>query len=323
MVFLTGGTGFLGGEVAHALIRAGARVRALVRNPDRAQYIQGLPGLEFVYGDLAQPVSYQQAIQGCQVVMHVGAALHGNLADQLIVNRDGTRMLANTAAEAGIERFVHVSTISVYGYRNTEDVTEITPPYPGKDPYGVSKLAGEITLRQVAGEQGLNYTIVRPGMIYGPRSGMWTGEMFKLARRRPTIFIGNGSGSCYPIHVTDVVKLLLLVAEHPAAAGETFNCTPDPSPTWREYLGSYSKLAGHQTWLGIPLFLLTPVAQIACKLAPEASPLRDLPDLLPFSQRYLTYKMTRARQLLNWQPEVTLEDGIASCADWLREKHLL
>jgi nucleoside-diphosphate-sugar epimerase len=199
-------------------------------------------------------------------------------------------------------------------------VTEDTPPNPGRDPYGVSKLAAELALRQVARERELPYTIMRPGMIYGVRSGMWTGQMYKLASRQPTLFIGTGSGSCYPIHVDDVVDFALLLATHPHAVGEVFNCTPDPSPTWRDFLGGYSRLAGHQSWLGIPPALLMPVAVLGGWFAPESSPLRDLPDLLPFSQRYITYRMAKAAHLLGWQPTVTLEDGIAGCAEWLREK---
>lgn len=321
-IFLTGATGFLGGALAHRLISEGAKVRALVRNPARAGYIQGLPGLDLIPGDLNHP-TYHETLRGCQIVMHVAAALGGKLTTQMLANRDGTRTLATAAADAAVERFVHVSTISVYGYRNTGDVTEATPPDPGNDPYGISKLAAEIALKAVAAERNLTYSIIRPGMIYGPRSGMWTGQMFKVARRRPTIFIGSGQGSCYPIHVDDVVALTLLLAEHPAAVNEIFNCTPDPSPTWREFLGLYAQLAGHQRWLGVPPLLLKPVAALAGIIMPEGNPLRDLPDLLPFSQRYITYKMTRARELLGWLPQVKLADGIAGCTDWLREKRLL
>lgn len=320
-IFLTGATGFLGGAVAHRLIAEGAKVRALVRNPGKAGYIQGLPGLDLIPGDLNHP-TYHEALRGCQIVIHVAAALGGKLALQMVANRDGTKALATAAADAGIERFVHVSTISVYGYRNTGDVTEATPPNPGHDPYGISKLAAEVALQEVAEARGLAYSIIRPGMIYGPRSGMWTGQMFKVARRRPTLFIGAGQGSCYPIHVDDVVALTLL-AEHPAAVGEIFNCTPDPSPTWREFLGLYAQLAGHQRWLGVPPLLLKPVAAITGIVMPEGNPLRDLPDLLPFSQRYITYKMTKARDLLGWKPQVQLAEGIAGCADWLRSKKLL
>jgi 2-alkyl-3-oxoalkanoate reductase len=323
-VLVTGGTGFLGGAVVRRLgAEPGVKVHALVRNLQRAQEFLKWENVEVIPGDLGSPHSLTEAVKDCQIVIHSAAALKGSLEEQLCANREGTRSLALAAAEAGVERFVHISTISVYGYRNTRDVTEETPPYPGRDPYGVSKLAAEVALKQIAAERGLAYTVIRPGMIYGPRSGMWTGQMFKVARRSPTIFIGSGSGSCYPIHVEDVVDLILLAATHPNAIGETFNCTPDPSPTWREFLGEYAKLAEHSSWFGIPPFLLVPVAALAGRFAPESSPLRDLPDLVPFSQRYITYSTDKACHLLGWKPKISLKEGIAGCADWLREKGLL
>lgn len=320
-VLVTGATGFLGGEIVRRLHQDGAHVRTLVRNRERAKGIEGFA--EIVDGDLSKPERLAEAVKGAQIVIHSAAALRGKLAEQYAANREGTRSLATAASDAGVERLVHISTISVYGYRNTYDVTEDTPPAPGTDPYGVSKLAAEVALREVAAERKLLFSIIRPGMIYGPRSGMWTGQMFKVARRRPTIFIGNGSGSCYPIYVDDVVEMTLLLATHPKALGETFNCTPDPSPTWREFLGTYARLAGHQMWFGIPPLLLVPVAALSGRLAPEGSPLRDLPDLLPFSQRYITYQMDKAYHLLHWNPKVSLQEGVRRCETWLREKGLL
>ncbi len=324
-VLVTGGTGFLG----HALVRrlahdSNAReIRVLVRDLKRAERLQDLPCVNIVKGDLTQPDTLADAVQGTDIIFHSGAALGGDLALQMAVNEGGTRALVLAAAQAGVGRFVHVSTVSVYGYRNRQDVTEETPPDPGRDPYPISKLAAEKALKEVAAEYHLPYTIIRPGMIYGPYSGMWTGQMFKVARRRPTVFIGDGSGSAYPIHVDDLIDLLLIAAVHPNAPGETFNCTPDPSPTWREYLGAFSRLAGHQRWLGVPPKLLWPFVQLIGRFAPASSPMVDLPALLPFSQGYITYKTDKARRLLGWTPKITLEQGIAATADWLRERGLL
>lgn len=324
-LLVTGATGFLGRALVERLAghTDALEIRVLVRDLQRAEKLKGLPRVTIFSGDLTQPDTLPDAVRGCQIVFHSGAALGGDLALQMAVNRDGTRHLATAAANAAVERFVHISSIAVYGYRNRQDVTEETTPEPGHDPYNVSKLAAEHALKEVAAGHHLEYSIIRPGMIYGPRAGMWTGQMFKVARRNPTIFVGSGSGSAYPIHVADVIDLLLIAALHPNAVGETFNCTPDPSPTWREYLGGYARLAGHQRWLGIPPLLLWPLIQLAGRLAPASSRQRDLPDLLPFSQRYITYKTDKARRLLGWTLKITLQQGIDGTADWLRERGLL
>jgi nucleoside-diphosphate-sugar epimerase len=322
-VLVTGATGFLGGALALALAAEGVIVRALVRRPGRDAHLRAVPNISVVPGDLTQPHTLAEAVTGCQVVFHAGAALWGSLGAQMAANRDGTRHLAEASADAGVGRFVHVSTVSVYGYKNRGEVTEATPPAPGHDPYGISKLAAERALGEVAQVRGLVISLVRPGMIYGPRSGMWTGQMFRVARRRPTVFIGDGRGSCYPIHVDDVVGLARLLATHPAAGGQVFNCTPDPSPTWREFLGAYARLAGHDRWLAVPPALLWPAALLAGWLAPANGPLKDLPDLLPFSQSTVTYSTAKARDLLGWSPQIALDEGIAGCAEWLRAAGLL
>jgi nucleoside-diphosphate-sugar epimerase len=325
-LLVTGATGFLGRALVERLSHKSAaqEIRVLVRNPQRAERIKDLPRVTIFHGDLTLPETLSDAVRGAHIIFHSGAALGGSLDEQMAANRNGTRNLATAAANAAVERFVHVSSIAVYGYRNRQDVTEETPPDPGYDPYNITKLAAEQALKEVAAARTLDYTIIRPGMIYGPRSRAWTGQLFRVARRNPIIFVGNGHGSAYPIHVDDVVDLMLVAATHPNAVGETFNCSPDPSPTWREFLGGYGRLAGHNgRWLGVPIPLLRPIIQLIAMVSPKASRQRDLPEVLPFSQRYITYKTEKARRLLGWTQQVTLQQGIDGTADWLRERGLL
>ncbi len=322
-VLVTGATGFLGGALARRLAADGAVVRAMARRPNRDRYIRDVPGIELVTGDVTQPESLPELMDSCEIVFHVAAALGGKLHFQRRVNVEGTRNVIHAAANANVKRIVYISSIAAYGFRYRGDISEDMPPNPNRDPYNVTKAEAEAVIKVVASETGLAYTIIRPGMIYGPRGGMWTGQMFRLARGRPTIFIGDGSGSAYPIHVDDVVDLCVIAAIHPAAKNEIFNCTPDPSPTWRDYLGGYSRLAGHDQWFGIPVWM----ARIAAPLIEGVLMLRgepkDVPDLLSYSQTMNTYKMDKARELLGWQPKIGLEEGIADCAEWLRSKGLL
>lgn len=322
-VLVTGATGFLGGAVARRLAEDGAQVKALARRPDRDRYIRDVPGIEIVQGDITDAGRMREVTAGCTYVFHVAAALGGELDLQRRVNVTGTRTVVEAAAAAGVRRMVHISTIAVYGYRHRADASESTPVDPGHDPYAITKAEAEAALREAAEANNLSYSIIRPGMIYGPRSRPWTQGMFKLARRNPTIFLGDGSGSAYPIHVDDVVDLTVLAATHPRAHNEIFNAAPDPSPTWREFLGAYSALAGHDRWLGIPPFLLVPVAAVMGLVLPRNNRLKDLPHLLKFLQSNITYRMDKARDLLDWQPRIPLDEGIKGCAPYLREKGLL
>ncbi len=315
-VLVTGATGFLGGALAQRLVVEGVRVRALVRSPQKAGVLRQ-HGVEIAEGDLTDAEAVRRAADGCRIIFHVGAALSGSYTDQQRVNVEGTRHVVQAAVN--VERLVHVSSVSIYGYNYAGDVTEEFPAAPGADPYPITKAQAE----QVVQASSVPYVIIRPGMIYGPGAPNWTEAMFKLGRLKPTPFLGDGHGSAFPIHVDDVVDLLVVAAAHPAAVKQSFNCAPDPAPTWREYLGSYSRLAGHDRWLAIPPVLFYPVGGLALLFAPRYSMLRDLPDLINFSQRRFAFKMDKARDLLGWQPKVDLASGIAGCAPALRQQGLL
>jgi nucleoside-diphosphate-sugar epimerase len=322
-VFVTGGTGFLGGALVPRLASEGAHIRVVARNPQKGRYIQNLPKVEIIQGDITQADSMHEAVRGCEIVFHVAASTGGSIDLQRQMNTIGTRNVAQAAASAGVMRFVHVSTVAVYGYRQQGDVTEDTPLDPGQDPYNITKAEAEHELRQIAAEHRMPYSIIRPSMIYGPRSGMWTGVLFKVARRRPTLFLGSGDGTTFPIYVDDVVDLMITLAEHPEAVGEAFNCSPDPSPTWREFLGAYSRLAGHQGWLGFPPALAYPVANLVSALARPETQLKEAGNFVRLTQSNVTFKMTKARDRLGWQAKIGLEEGVKQCEPWLRQKGLL
>ncbi len=174
-VLVTGGTGFLGGALVKRLAEETALVRVAARDPARGKYIAGLAGVEIVQGDITDAEQMQRAADGCEMVFHVAAYTGGKLDIQRQMNTIGTRNTARAAAMAGVERFIHVSTVAVYGYRQSGAMTENTPPAPGHDPYNITKAEAEAAVRAIAAQNQMAYSIIRPAMIYGPRSGMWTG----------------------------------------------------------------------------------------------------------------------------------------------------
>ena len=321
-ILVAGATGFLGGVVTRQLSANGTcQIRVLARNPKRIPRVSDLPNVEVVIGDIINLPEVRPALKDVDIVIHVAAALGGSLAEQTLANVEGTRHLAQASVEAGVKRFVHVSTISVYGYRNRANVTEDHPYDPGADPYHITKVKAEQVLKQIANDHNMPYSIIRPSMIYGPYSSAWTKEMFKVAKRG--VWIGDGSGSAFPIYVDDVARLCLIACVHPHAVGEAFNCTPDPSPTWREFLGEYAKLAGVDRWLGVSPRLLQRIAPIVAFFVGKHSQLKDLPDLIPFVTNYITYENDKAWRLLGWKPQVTLQEGVGRCAPYLEEVGLL
>ncbi|MBC6956599.1 MAG: NAD(P)-dependent oxidoreductase [Chloroflexi bacterium] len=318
-VLVTGASGFVGGHLTRTLAERGVQVKALARVRERAKYIDGLDRVEIVLGDLTDADSLRRAVEGCSVVFHVAAATHGPLTAQQAVNADGTRALAQIAADAGVQRVVHVSSVAIYGFKNLpERVDEDMPPIPSPYAYTRTKLAGEHALREVANARGMEYSIVRPGMIYGPRSGLWTAQVFRLAAAPVTVFLGSGEGYAIPIHVDDVCSLLIACAEHPAAAGEAFNCAPDPGVPWRAWLSAYRQLKGPVRWLGIPPLPVRLLAPLIAALSPRDSLGHDFPAVVESYLQRITYSTAKAQRLLGWSPQHTLESGVQSCVPYLK-----
>lgn len=320
---VTGATGFLGGALALRLAREGAQVKALGRSPEKANFLRGQQGIELVKGDISDSARTHHVIQGCEYVFHA-AVSYGDWEQQHAVNVEGTRNVMEAAAAAGSARVVVVSSIAAYGYERSGSVTEMDALMPvAGEPYNTTKIKAETAARELGVQHRLSYSIIRPGMIYGPRSEAWTDRMMRHASRRFIIWLGDGGGSVFPIHVDDVVDMMLILATHPAANGEAFNCVNTSPVTWREFLLAYGKLVHNERWLGVPVELASGIVSILAAVSPAHSQGRVLPKVLPALYRKLTIDMGKARDLLGWQPKIDLQAGIESCVPYLREKGLL
>jgi nucleoside-diphosphate-sugar epimerase len=179
---VTGGQGFVGSHLCERLVAQGHCVRVLARPSSDLRHLSGIE-VEVVRADVTEPAGLPSAVAGCDVVFHVAGALKGlRERDFFRVNADGTRNLVGAAvvAEPRLARFVYVSSLAAAGPSpgGSTPRTEEMPPEP-LTWYGRSKLAGERAVRAVA---GLNWTIVRPAIVFGPREHDLL-RYFRLARR--------------------------------------------------------------------------------------------------------------------------------------------
>ena len=327
-VLVTGATGFLGGALCLRLAQEGAKVRGLARSPEKGAFLQPNDNITLLEGDITHADRLHPLLEGCDYVFHTAAG-GKTLAQRRAINVTGTRNVMEAAIAANVQRVVHVSTIAVYGYGvytdlHLDEITETQPLQPGNDPYAVTKAEAETVVRELGRTHALPFSIIRPGAIYGPRSKNWTVREFQRAKAPPIIGIGQGRGAIPAIYIDDVVALCLVLATHPATGGEAFNATPDPAPTWREFLEGYARMAGHTRWLGIPSGLAMVLAKGVERLAPPASIAKDAPALIGFMDtHYLNYKTTKAQELLGWQRQFSLEQGLTECERWLRAQKLL
>jgi len=241
---VTGGSGFLGSHLVETLAARGETVRAFVRPTSQIAHLKNL-GVEFAYGDLRDRQSLKTALRGVKRVYHC-AALASDWGDRKAfqaVNVTGLRHLLETSLEAGVQKFLHVSTTDVYGHPNYP--ADETAPYKQRGwHYGDTKIAGEQLAWTYYREHGLPLTVVRPVNIYGPRSTSFVLELAKLIRQGEMVQIGNGRYPAGLSYVTNVVDLILLAADHQNSLGQAYNAADGSDITWRQYMERLAKIIG-------------------------------------------------------------------------------
>jgi NADH dehydrogenase len=245
-VLVTGGTGFVGPKIVHALRAHGRDVRALVRNPARAGRLASW-GAELVSGDVTDPASLEAAVDGCTHVVHLVAIIRGAPQDFHRVMTQGTENLVRAAKRAGVGRFVFMSALGT-----TETTKDVVP-------YFNAKWAME---RDVVAS-GLEYTIFRPSFVFG-RDGGVLPTFVKQVRYSPVVtVIGSGLQHVQPIWVDDVAEYFARGVDLPQAANRTFELGGPDTVTWDElYLTIAKVLRKRRRLLHVPSGLARTGAQL-------------------------------------------------------------
>lgn len=325
---ITGGTGFIGGHLAEGLLGAGYRVRCLARASSDTRLLEGLD-VELVRGELGEPASLRAALAGCTHVVHAAALVSdwATVAEIERANVTGTRNLAEAAAGASVRRFVQISSTDVYGHPGETALPETYVAARFANWYAQTKLDAEAELRRVAATGTLPFVVVRPATVYGPRSVSVVGEIAQALRAGNMLLVDGGrhdAGLCY---VGNVLDLVLLALEHPAAVAQTFNATDGVAVTWRRFTDDLARGIGARP---ARLTLPYPVAH-ALGTAMEhgyrglrrATGLSTRPLLsrqaVQVIGRNQSFSNAKARELLGWSPRVGYEQGLAATLAWLRE----
>jgi 2-alkyl-3-oxoalkanoate reductase len=232
-VFVTGATGFIGRQTVQRLADLGLSVRALVRQLGATDFP---PSVEIIVGDLAKPKTYVKALDGAFAVVHAASA------DSLPAYFQMTTSLQRASAAASVQKFIHLSSIAVYGNPVDGIIREDTPPLPVSDRYARTKLALEEALRSKAGMQ--ETTILRVGCVYGPGLGWWSHGLLRLMERSRLILVNDGSGIANLIHVHDVAQVISLALSRCNSSFDIYNVTDGNPVTWRQYFSELERVLG-------------------------------------------------------------------------------
>ena len=236
-VLITGSAGFMGSRLCEVLsLTQICAVRAFVHSTGSAARIARLP-LDFALGDLCDAASVESAMDGCDAVVHLA---RGSTA----VMRKGLENVLRAAVRHRVSRFVHMSSVAVYGNDPPpESASEDAPTRRTNLPYGNEKLGQELRVRRYAHRHALPAVILRPPNAYGPFSPFTVGLLDKIRVGRLAI-VDEGSNPCNLVYVDNVVEAVLLALWRPEAVGQTFFVTDLAPVTWRQCLEHHATMLG-------------------------------------------------------------------------------
>jgi nucleoside-diphosphate-sugar epimerase/2-polyprenyl-3-methyl-5-hydroxy-6-metoxy-1,4-benzoquinol methylase len=327
-ILITGGTGFIGSRLAFACAARGENVRVFAQRntPAERQNCQQLEqhGITIVDGSVIDPGAVTRACDGVDVIYHLAAAQHeANVPDKHYydVNVQGTRNMVEAAVQAGVRRFVHGSTIGVYGISNNGPVRDSSPLNPDNI-YGITKLEGEKVVREFFDK--LPIAIVRISETYGPGDRRLL-KLFDGIRKGRFFHIGNGRNLHHVVYIDDLLEGLRLAATEQAAVGNTFVLAGPKAVTTEEMVRCICQAANVSVpRLRVPLW---PLMATAVVMEGAMRPLGMQPPLhrrrMNFFVKSFQFSCDNARRLLGYEPSVDAEQGIRRTYEWYRQMGLL
>lgn len=327
-VLITGGTGFIGSRLALRCLQRGDAVRVYGRlntpaETENAGMVRDR-GAEVVLGSMTEKERIAGAVEGVDVVFHLAAAQHeANVPDQVFwdVNVSGTKTILAASAAASVKRFVHGSTIGVYGSALGGVINEDSALHPDNI-YGFTKLAGEKAVNSF--KEHLPVVIIRISETYGPGDRRLL-KLFKGIHKGAFFVIGSGDNIHHLIYVQDLIDGLLLAAENENVAGELFVLAGREPLTTLEMVRTVARvLKKHLPRLRAPIL---PFLMLATAMEISLRPLGIQPPLhrrrMDFFRKSFLFSPNKSSELLGFTPKVTFFEGATETARWYRKGGML
>jgi nucleoside-diphosphate-sugar epimerase len=312
-MLVTGATGFVGRALVPELLANGSQVKALVRKVST-----GLPvEVEQVVVDLCEikgEGAINDAFAGVEVVIHAAARVHmmqdrsaNPLAEYRKLNRDATLALASLAADAGVKRFVFLSSIKVNGEetfpRGRPCIFKPDDEFIPTDPYGLSKYEAEQSLLALAKKTGMEVVIIRSPLVYGLGVKANFASMINWLRRGVPLPLGAINNKRSFVALDSLVSFIALCADRsqaPKAANQVFLISDGEDVSTSQLLRKVASALGKEPWLlPVPVGLMSFAARLIGK--------GDVANRLFGS---LQVDSSKARDLLGWQPVITMDEQL-------------
>ena len=320
-VLVTGAGGFLGNQLLNELLQKDFLVRVITRKIDKE--FERNKQVEVIYGDIRDAAALERAIDGVDIIYHCAARTNnkGPWQDFLDTNVNATRNLLELAANFNVNRFVFVSSVSVYGFNKIREKKSICEDdtigngLPFYSYYAKSKIEAEKLVWEYYHNQNLPVVIVRPGVIYGFKG--------KNTFKNSKIIFGAKKKVLPYVYVKDVVSALILAGESDAAIGNAYNVVGDEQPTQGEFKKIINQTIGmDNSGFYLPLSIM----YIPAFLFEFYSKRKKAKSSPPFNMffykslvRDLHYTNNKIKRELGWSPNYSVKDGIKETVKFTNE----
>jgi nucleoside-diphosphate-sugar epimerase len=312
-VVVTGASGFVGREFFAEAASRGIALRGITRSP--CDLITGVENV--VVGGIDGNTNWQDVLAGGEVVVHLAARVHvmqeataAPLAEFRWVNVQGTLNLARQAAAAGVRRFVFISSIGVNGAETFEQpfaAHDVAAPHSS---YALSKYEAELGLHALASETGMEVVIIRPPLVYGPGAPGNLGSLMHWLQRGVPLPFGAINNQRSLVALANLVDLIVTCIDHPAAANQTFLVSDGEDLSTTQLLRRMGQAMGKPAWLiPVPPALLKAGAALVGK-----------PELAQRLCGSLQVDISRTRELLGWNPPISVDEGLRRAAEGFRRE---
>jgi len=319
---VTGASGFIGSHLVDLLLHKNYSVRCLLRRTSSMSWLKGLP-IEIVYGDVFDDAGLADAVRNVDVIYHCAGLTKAKTKEEYFrANAEGTRKLLDAARRfaPGLKRFVLVSSQTAAGPSSSKTpITENALPHPITT-YGRSKLQAEEICLEFASY--FPVTITRPPAVFGPRDKDIF-EFFKTMSKGLQPVVGFGEKYISLIHVTDLVRGIVMAGESERSAGETYFISSKEVYGWKQ-VGAITRRAlgrGALT-LRIPeagVYVIAAFAEFFGLFSPKPT-LINFEKARDMVQDYWTCDASKAKRDFGFEQEISLESGIQQTVAWYKEK---
>lgn len=310
-VLITGAGGFIGRHIHDRLVAEGVEVRGLDLVADPARGIRG--------GDTVHVDRWKDLLAGVDAVVHTAATVSNvaPLDEAWTVNVLGTNNVMRAAAAAGVDHFVHVSSIAAFGETFPDGVTEDYPPHLTGFSYADTKINGEAVVLAAHAAGDIECTIVRPGDVYGPGSRPWVLIPIQLIRSRQAILPDRGKGIFSPTYIDNLVDGIIACLDRPEARGQIFTLTDGIGITCWDYFNRLAELVGGSVY-SLPGPLARTLALSVGTVTRAVGKDSELGHAsIGMLTREGTYSIDKARRMLDYEPAVDIDEGMRRVAAWL------